>query len=356
MYLGAQSTSVKLCDSDGVFHFLKRYAGEPVASRARVAVVANDALGNFVVATPLLQMLRSVHAPQKLDFFGGARTAELQDASDLVDMAYNLHGPPPERALALAAAAGNYDLVVNLEAGPLAQVAAGVLAGEAGCVVGPCVGSGGRGVLAPAVDERGRLAIDPNWMRPDICSAYPFLASPWIGEIFCRLAYLDGPVPAYRVPSKAPERDIPDVLIATAASSFDKLWSGWSEAIEVVRMRGHSVGLLGAPPAAQKAFWQGDDTEEHLVKEGLVVDLRGRLSLPEVVGALAKAKAVLTLDNGIMHLAAATTTPTVALFRPGIRRLWAPPSSTLHTLEPSDGNPVSDILVKDVIEALDAAL
>ena len=335
---------------------MKRYAGEPIAAGARVAVIANDALGNFVIATPLLQMLRSVHAPRKLDFFGGARTAELQDASDLIDTAFNFHGPPPERALALAAEAGNYGLVVNLEAGPLAQVSAGVLAGENGYVVGPCVGLGGRGNLAQAEDERGRLANDPNWMRPDICTAYPFLASPWIGEIFCRLAYVDGPVPAYRVPSKNPRGEVPDVLIATAASSADKLWLGWSETLEVVRMRGHSVGLLGAPPAAQRAFWQGDDTEEQLVREGLVVDLRGKFSLPEVVGALAMAKAVLTLDNGIMHLAAATATPTVALFRPGIRRLWAPPSATLHTLEPSEGSPVADISVKDVIEALDAAL
>jgi heptosyltransferase-3 len=335
---------------------LTRYAGEPITAGGRIAVVANDALGNFVIATPLLQMLRAAHSPRSLDFFGGTRTAELQGASDLIDTAYVLHGPSLSDAVELATTAAPYDLVVNIEAGPLAQVAAGILAGNSGFVVGPCVGPGGRGTLPPTDDERGRLATDSNWMRADLLTCYPCLASPWIGEIFCRVAHLDGPVPAYRVPTKAPAGAIPDILIAIAASSADKLWHGWSEALEVLRMRGHRVGLLGAPPAAQRAYWQGDDTESGLVAEGLVEDLRGKLSLPEVVGALTQAKVVLTLDNGIMHLAAATPTPTVALFRPGIRRLWAPPSETLRALEPAEDCPVSSILVKDVIEAVDAAL
>ncbi|HLK13477.1 MAG TPA: glycosyltransferase family 9 protein [Fimbriimonadaceae bacterium] len=335
---------------------MKRYTGEPIVPGARIAVVANDALGNFVIATPLLQMLRAAHTPASLDFFGGLRTAELQSASDLIDSARNLHGPPIAEALESVAEAGTYDLVVNLEAGPLAQVAAGMLAGCEGSVVGPCSGPGGRGTLASADDDRGRLAADPNWMRPDLLAAYPFLQSPWIGEIFCRVAYLEGPIPPYRLPSATPQGEIPEILIATAASGADKLWHGWSEALELLRMRSRSVGLLGAPPAAQRAFWQGDDLEERLVKEGLVHDLRGKFTLPEVVGALSLAKAVFTLDNGIMHLAAATPTPTVALFRPGIRRLWAPPSGTLHALEPAEGCPVSSIPIKDVLEALDAVL
>ncbi|MHB8637844.1 MAG: glycosyltransferase family 9 protein [Fimbriimonadaceae bacterium] len=335
---------------------MRRYSGEKLPPGARIAVVANDALGNFVVATPLLQMLRATHEPAGLDLFGGERTAELAEASDLVDTAYSLHGPPPGVSLPAAANAGSYGLVVNLENGPLAQVACGILAGGDGLVVGPCVGAGGRGTLASAADDRGRLADDPDWMRADLLTAYPFLNTSWIGEIFCRLAYLAGAVPAYRLPSSSPACKVPDVLIATAASTADKLWDGWSEALEVFRMRGHSVGLLGAPPASQKAFWQGSDTESNLVREGLAVDLRGKFTLPEVVGAIAETKAVLTLDNGIMHLAAATSTPTVAMFRPRLARLWAPPSATLHVLEPDDGGVVAEISVKTVIEALDAAL
>lgn len=333
---------------------MRRYTGGPLPPDSRVAVVANDALGNFVVTTPLLQMLRAAHRPSSLDYFGGKRTEELQEASDLIDRSFVLLGMPLAEALQTAASAGPYDLVVNVENSPFAMVVAALLAGANGSVVGPCAASGGRGTLPFAGDERGALQGDPDWMRPDLQDVYPFLESPWIGEVFCRLAYLDGPIPAYALPSADPGRPIPKVLIATAASSRDKLWPGWEEMVELLRLRRVSVGLLGAPPASQKTYWLGDDDEVRLVRSGLVTDLRGAFSLPEVVGALALAKRVVTLDNGIMHLAAATKTPTVALFRGGIAGLWAPPAANIHPVLPAEGQLVSAITVTEVVGALDA--
>jgi ADP-heptose:LPS heptosyltransferase len=70
--------------------------------------------------------------------------------------------------------------------------------------------------------------------------------------------------------------------------------------------------------------------------EGGVQDLRGRLTLPEVAGALAQARAFVTVDNGLMHVAAAVGTPTVAIFGASPRRLWAPPVSCVRVLEPSE--------------------
>ncbi|MER3496949.1 MAG: hypothetical protein C4321_07790, partial [Chloroflexota bacterium] len=65
--------------------------------------------------------------------------------------------------------------------------------------------------------------------------------------------------------------------------------------------------------------------------------------------ALAQARAVLTIDNGIMHVAAATPVPIVALFRAGIRALWSPPVPNLLALE---GSPVASIPVVAVRQAL----
>jgi ADP-heptose:LPS heptosyltransferase len=67
---------------------------------------------------------------------------------------------------------------------------------------------------------------------------------------------------------------------------------------------------------------------------------------------LGAAKAVLTLDNGILHLAAATTTPTVGLYRYGIHRLWAPPAPNLTVLTSGDGRRVADIEPDVVVRAL----
>jgi ADP-heptose:LPS heptosyltransferase len=65
-----------------------------------------------------------------------------------------------------------------------------------------------------------------------------------------------------------------------------------------------------------------------------LVDLRGRYPLPAVAGALARARACVTIDSGIMHLAAAVGTPTVAIFGGSPWRLWSPPVSWVQTLLP----------------------
>lgn len=328
-----------------------RYSGQPLPRSPRIAVVANDAIGNFVVSTPLLQMLRAAHAPASLDYYGGTRTWELIQASDLIDHGVPLHGLEPKHIARALAEERPYDLVFNQEATATAKFAAAALAGENGYVCGPSVGPGGRGDLPFSEDERGRLWADPKWIASDLRGRYPILGSPHIAEIFCRLAWLEGPVPGYRVPQEDPRRTVPETLVAAAASLSDKLWpfEKWRDTLASLPSK---AGLLGAPPAKQKEFWKGDDAEQRLVDEGLVEDLRGAFSLPQVVGALARARRVLTLDNGIMHLACAAGTPTVALFRHGIHRLWAPPQGRLVPVVAQEGKDVASIPTSEVVGAL----
>jgi ADP-heptose:LPS heptosyltransferase len=335
---------------------VKRYRGEELPPSARVALIENDALGNYVVSTPLIQMLRDRFPTGRLDLFAGSRTAELWEADARLDSGMALFGAEPSETLSKvqALAGAGYDLVVNIEASPLARVAAAVAAGADGYVVGPCLGPDGRDDLAHAEDERGDLWRDQAWIAADLPSRYPFLRSGFIGEIFCRLAYLEGEVPGYRLAAKAPPRDVPDVLIATSASLPEKLWPAekWLAATAAIADSGRTVGLLGAPARIQSRYWQGNDTESRLVQSGHVQDLRGAFSLPEVVGAIAAARGVLTLDNGILHLAAATQTPTVGLFRFGIHRLWAPPAPNVRVLTPLDGETVATISVESVLEGM----
>lgn len=93
-----------------------------------------------------------------------------------------------------------------------------------------------------------------------------------------------------------------------------------------------------------------------MVSEGLAEDCRGIWTLPQVVGAIASARAVLTLDNGIMHLAASTGTHTVALFRYGIHRLWTPPVATVHPVVAKEGETVASIPPANVMEAMSRVL
>lgn len=322
---------------------------------ARVAIVANDALGNFVVCTPMLQMLHDQMRPAEVHYFGGNRTAELEAQSDLITHRGGMvFGQPPRQAALTAIECGRFDLVINVEWSYWAKAFTAVVASEDSFVCGPSLGRDGRADLPFQDDERGKLALDQGWIDEDLQERYPFLESGFIGEIFARLAYLEGPVPRYRVPSSEPPITVPDVLIATAASLPEKNWplKKWREALQVIERMGLSVGLLGAPPKAQREYYKGESDEDVLVTEGLAQDLRGKLSLPQVVGALAAAKAVLTIDNGILHLAVAANTPTVGLFRHGIHRLWAPPFEGLTVLTPGEGRQVSQIETDSVLEAM----
>lgn len=337
---------------------MQRYQGASLPNSPRIAVVANDAIGNWVMATPILQMLRNELNPGQLHMFCGSRTAELQSESDLCDETIELHGQSPEGFLeTMAKYRGNYDLVLNLESTGLSRAATWIL-GEKGFVAGPCLGEGGRGDLAHQIDERGRLWADKNWKANDITIRYPFLKSGFISEIFARLCYLESPLAPYSVPRREVEGEVPDILISASASLPEKLWplNHWAEATNRLAKLGYTIGLLGAKPADQSKYWIGDADENALLTFGSVVDLRGKFTLPEVTGALARARAVLTLDNGVLHLAVAAGAPTVGLYRHGIHNLWAPPFGKLTVLTPGEGNPVSVISVDRVVEGVQRAL
>ena len=332
---------------------MKRYRGEDLPEHPRIAVIANDALGNFVAATPLLQMLRFKWDPCHIFYIGGTRTAELQSACDLFEDTFTLHGFPWRKSVEILSERRPYDLIVNMEQQLIARACVPVLADDDSFVVGPAMNYDGRGELPYSDDEVGRLAADKNWLAEDTPQRYSFLDSGFIGEIFCRLCYLQGPVPTYKVPSADPAREIPDVLIATAASLPEKLWptGKWIEVLKEIGSRGIGVGLLGAKPSEQGKHWKGAEEEEKLIEAG-VEDLRGLFTLPQVVGALERARAVLTIDNGILHLATAAGTPTIGLFRHGIHRLWAPPFANLTVLTPGEGREVAEIDAQTVLEAL----
>lgn len=328
-----------------------RYRGEELPGNPRIALVTNDNLGNFVITTPLMQMLKARHGGT-LDYYGGTRVRELAENSDLLDFSHPLHGTSP-RDSAPTLSGRDYDLVVNVEWTPWAKAATSILAGPDTFVCGPCIGQDGRGDLAFPDDETGRLWADQDWVSADITSKYSILKTGYIAEIFCRLAYLEGIVPSYRLPVADPGQKVPDVWISASASLPDKLWplEKWREALAFLWDKGLTIGLLGAKPGPQSKYWKGGSDEDHLVAAG-VQDFRGAFTLPQVVGAIEGAKMVLTLDNGILHLACATATPAVGLFREGIHRLWAPPKPNLVVVHPEPGVEVSGISVDAVVSAI----
>src|SRR5205085_1362626 len=116
-----------------------------------------------------------------------------------------------------------------------------------------------------------------------------------------------------------------------------KLWPArhWRALVEQLGQEGLGVALLGAPPKQSNSRYHTGEIDTAVLEAG-AMDLRGRLALPQVAGALARARAFVTVDNGLMHMAAAVGTPTIALFGASPRRIWAPPVPSIHLLEPPE--------------------
>ncbi len=330
-----------------------RYDGVGLPVQPRIAVIANDALGNFVVATPLLQALRRELCPSFIHYFGGKRTWQFEQATPLTDGGFPLHGSTVEEALGTVES--EYDLVINLESSPLAKEFAGRISEDHTAMVGPVIF--GTKDLDFGDGRRGDLWRHQDWTSPRLAQEFEFLSTGFIGEIFVRLAYLQGEVPRYAVPTAPINGDLPDLLLATSASLPEKLWpfEKWADLLERVAGVDKSVGLLGAKPSGGKSGWRGEGLEDALVGSGLALDLRGELTLPQVAKAVGS-RPVVTLDNGILHLAAAGDMPVVGLFRRGIHRLWAPPVATVSVVVAPEDGVVSEIDVAEVWDALHGAL
>jgi heptosyltransferase-3 len=321
---------------------MERFLDQPLRPRPHLAVVFYDSIGDFVVATPLLRGLRAKYPGCVLDYFSGERTRELEAASPLIDSRFSLFGVPdslrqlPAYVAARVAAAGPYDLAVNCEAHPAARLALQVIAPR--YVVGPAYTPDLREELPHPATRLDALHYEA-WNALDLLARYgDVLQTQYIGEILCRLARVETDYTRPEVPVEEPEGPVPPVLIATGANRSAKLWplAYWRQLVRWCERQGLAVGLLGSKPAEQARYYHSAPIEQALLAETRLLDLRGRYPLPAVAGALRRARACVTLDNGIMHLAAAVGTPTVAIFGGSPWRLWAPRSPCVQVLLPSE--------------------
>jgi heptosyltransferase-3 len=321
---------------------MERFTDQPLRPRPHLGVVFYDSIGDFVVATPLLRGLAEKYRDCVIDYFGGERTRELEEATPLVADRFSLFGAPgafrrlPEYIAARASTAGPYDLVVNCEAHPAARLATTLL--DPAYVVGPAYTADLRGDLGHAATRVDALHAEA-WNAADLVDRYPdVLRTQYIGEILCRLARVDTAFERTEVPVADPGGDVPDVLIATGANRSAKLWPApfWHQVVDWCASQHLTVGLLGAAPAHQARYYHSVGVEGSLLATSALVDLRGSYSLPAVAGALRRSRACVTIDNGIMHLAAAVGVPTVAIFGGSPWRLWAPRSPRVQVLLPAE--------------------
>ncbi|HEX5416034.1 MAG TPA: glycosyltransferase family 9 protein [Chloroflexota bacterium] len=323
---------------------MERFHDQPLRESPHVAVLFADKLGGFVVATALLRGLHEKYPDLTLDYFGGERTAELEESCEYIQSRYSLYGRPgalrglPSYLAAREAAVGPYDLAINLDFNPLNAVVASALAPR--YVVGKCVQPDGRKEL-PLGDEPREQIQSPNtfWAGENFLARFgSVLESNYIGEIFCRVAYVETDFHRTEVPTADPGLPIPDVLIATGGTRTAKLWpiDHWEAFINRCGQAALTAGLLGAAPKLQQIAYGSASADEYLLTRTSLIDLRGKFTLPQVAGALARARACVSIDNGPMHIASAVGTPTVAIFGGSPWDLWAPRADHLRLALPTE--------------------
>jgi ADP-heptose:LPS heptosyltransferase len=308
---------------------MERYRGQPLPARAHVAVMVWDKPGNFVVGTVVLRALRERLPGCTIDYFGGERTREFEEASRLIDARHSLVGLP-EGLAGLSrfvgeriARHGPYDLGINLDFEPCFATAMGLLAPR--YVAGPSYEPDLRRVLPPAVDRQQRLDDDLDWNRASLPEEYAdLIGSNYMGELWCRRAGLVTDFFRPEVPTADPGPGVPEVLVATGGTRTTKIWpiERWLALTRLLRDDGLSVGLVGVARRQQGRYGSSADDDDRLVDEGGLIDLRGRWTLPQVAGAARAARAAVTIDNAIGHIAAAVGTPTVIMWGGSPWRLW----------------------------------
>ena len=126
----------------------------------------------------------------------------------------------------------------------------------------------------------------------------------------------------------------PVVALCPGAVGAGKSWpvGHYAELARGLVAENVAVWVLGAPNERRLA-------DEIAAAGGMRVrDLTGP-GLRDSILALNTAGAVVANDSGLMHIAAALGTPTIALFGPSSPQLWAPLNPLAAVIEPPDQHP-----------------
>lgn len=284
-----------------------------------ILVVCTRRLGDVLLSTALVRSLKSAWPESAID------VAVLQGSAAVLegnaDIRRVIVMPPQGGVRAVLSAVGPfhaYDLALATFTDDRAQFIA-FWAGRRRANIVPRPGAGGS-----------------TWKRW-LSHEHVISETPWVhmGEQFLRLADVLGiPRAPYVVPPKPADtraldrllgpgwRDRPYAVVHAVPLYRYKAWTqdGWSRLIAWLHGQGLRVVLSGGPDPAERRF-VGALAQ---AGQGATVDVSGQLRFAELTPLIAGARVYVGPDTSVTHLAAATGTPTVALFGPTPPENWGP--------------------------------
>jgi ADP-heptose:LPS heptosyltransferase len=305
-------------------NFMQRYAGEALASKPHIVVLGSCKVGNFVVSTPVLRGLKSRFVDCTLGFIGSEVTGDFERAHDCIDWRVSWDAPGAAAGLTLLKILadqlehhGPVQLAVNLDGfNPLTCTLVPWL--EPRYVVGGSLDVRRRNLLPWGDLPQQQFLADSDWDSPEFLQRYEgVFGSNYIAELFCHLAFVDqySDPTCIDLPHREPDFDVPDVLIHVTTARAAKIWPAdqWLLVLQWLSRHGFTVGLVGSAPSVQRDAYNSGVDEDWLLAHSALIDLRGRTSLIQLAGAALRARAVVSVDAGPLHIAAAMGTPTLAV-------------------------------------------
>ncbi len=326
---------------------MKRYGGEDLISKPHIVVLGSCKVGNFVVSTPVLRGLKARFRESIIGFIGSDVTADFERSLPSIDWRVSWDDPSLGAGLQLQQTLANkidiygqVQLALNLDGfNPVTCSLVPWL--NPVFVAGGSLKRNLRSDLPSGELPQQRFLTDSDWDSQDFFMRYStYFSSNYIAELFCQMAFVGGHVNPKEIelPIVEPPFLVPDLLIHCTTVRQAKVWpfDYWQQVIEFAESRSWTVGLVGSSPLAQREAYNSGDGEELLLARTRLLDLRGSTSLLQLAGAAKKAKAVISVDAGPLHIAAAVGTPTLAIVgndEHGIGaspiRLWLPRCSNV---------------------------
>lgn len=312
---------------------LRRASSSPPAKPLRrILVVRPEHFGDLVLTLPSLQRLRAAFPDAQMTLLARPEYSEWLSSLGVADEVLAADVPWTRRSCESGMMPSlfrcfrgylprsSYDLAITLH-GDLRTV---LLARRAASEVAGYREGGGGFLLAIS---RSRDRSRPVWRSHlDLVSEIQVHYGGWppAGAVERRPGPMAGDLPV--------QLREPYLILHPGAGQSSKLWfpERWVQVARAGQRWGWTIVLTGletehplcARIAAQLAM---EDSQP-------VLNLAGQTSLAELSTLVARARAVIAPDTGIIHLAAALGTPSIALFGPNNPRQWGYASSLHRSL------------------------
>lgn len=283
----------------------------PLPNRpTRIGLLKSGAIGDTVLLSAIVQDLVATFGDAQLVFFAGSDNAAVARLIDGVDRVVTVPLGRPHRAIA-EMRRHRVDVLVDFGAWPRVDALLAAGSGAAFTLGFRTTGQHRHFAYDATVEHLSSVHELDNYRR-----------------LVATLGVEPGHGPRLRRPDSVPDLNVPGAyatlhLFAGGYHGERREWPAerWHALVAELVGRGIAVVITGSPAEGARAREFVAASPFH---DGQVIDVAGRLSIEEAYGVVAGSVCVVSVNTGLMHLAAAAGTPTVALNGPTSEVRWGP--------------------------------